>query len=109
MTAHAESKRKAMFELGPRKRGSWIRWGPAARKRQSREIKQTRKKHGASFKAKMVPQRLRIRVTIAEAAGACLVHPDQIYEWKMLLLGGAAGVFEEGCRAIRGCRQRGSI
>jgi transposase len=69
---------------------------------QEQDMKQTRKKHGAAFKAKVALAAVRGDRTVAELASAFGVHPNQIYNWKKQLLDGAASVFESGGAAVEG-------
>src|SRR5271170_1758322 len=66
------------------------------------EMKQTRRKHGATFKAKVALAAIKGDRTIAELASAYGVHPNQIYAWKKQLLDGAVSVFEGGVAAMEG-------
>src|ERR1700738_273151 len=69
---------------------------------QEQDMKQTRKKHGAAFKAKVALAAVRGDRTVAELASAFGGHPKQIYNWKKQLLDGAASVFEGGGAAAEG-------
>src|SRR5271156_3911364 len=69
---------------------------------QEQDMKQTRKKHNAVFKAKVALAAVKGDRAVAELAGAVGVVSDQIYNWKKQLLDGAASVFEGSGAAAEG-------
>ena len=56
-------------------------------------MKQDRRKHNPSFKARVALEALKDEETIAELANRFEVHPSQIRKWKNTLAEGAAGIF----------------
>ena len=56
-------------------------------------MKQNRRKHNPSFKARIALEALKGEETIAELANRFEVHPGQIRKWKNSLTEGAAGIF----------------
>jgi transposase-like protein len=56
-------------------------------------LKQSRRKHNPSFKARVALEALKGEETIAEIASRFEVHPSQIRKWKKELTDGAAGIF----------------
>ena len=56
-------------------------------------MKQNRRKHSPSFKARVALEALKGEETIAELANKFEVHPSQLRKWKNSLTEGAAGIF----------------
>lgn len=62
----------------------------------------TRKRHSASFKAKVALEASKQTRTVADLAKAYQVHPVQISQWKKQLLDGAESLFRDGRRRDQG-------
>ena len=56
-------------------------------------MKQNRRQHSPSFKARVVLEALKGEETIVELAHRFEVHSTQIHKWKKSLSEGAAGIF----------------
>jgi transposase len=56
-------------------------------------VKQSRRKHNPSFKAKVALEALKGEETVAQLANRFEVHPSQIRAWRKALVDGAARVF----------------
>ena len=76
---------------------------------QEQDMKHTRKKHNAAFKAKVALAAIKGDRTVAELASAFGVHPNQIYTWKKQLLDGATSVFEGGGAAVEGTASEAQV
>ena len=61
-------------------------------------MKNSRKNHSSSFKAKVALAALKGDQTMAELATRFEVHPTQIHAWKRVLVESSAELFEAGHR-----------
>ena len=59
-------------------------------------MKRLRRNHSAAFKAKVALAAVKGDHTLVQLAERFDVHPNQIHNWKKILLDGAAVVFEAG-------------
>ena len=58
--------------------------------------KRPRRNHGAAFKAKVALEAIKGDKTLVELSERFQVHPNQIAEWKKILLEKAPDVFDKG-------------
>lgn len=59
-------------------------------------MKKTRRRHSATFKAKVAIEALKERESIAELSHRFGVHPNMISKWKQQFIENSAKVFSEG-------------
>lgn len=59
-------------------------------------MKESRRKHSPSFKARVALEALKGEETIAEIASRYEVHPNMVAKWKKALQDEAASIFGEG-------------
>lgn len=58
--------------------------------------KRPRRNHGAAFKAKVALEAMKGEQTLVELAERFEVHPNQIAEWKKVLMERASEIFDKG-------------
>jgi transposase-like protein len=58
--------------------------------------KRPRRNHGAAFKAKVALEAIKGEQTLVELSERFEIHPNQITEWKKLLIERAPEVFDKG-------------
>ena len=58
--------------------------------------KRPRRNHGAAFKAKVALEAMKEEQTLVELSERFDVHPNQITEWKKILMERASEIFDRG-------------
>jgi transposase-like protein len=58
--------------------------------------KRPRRNHGAAFKAKVALEAMKEEQTLVELSEKFEVHPNQITEWKKILMERASEIFDKG-------------
>jgi transposase len=56
-------------------------------------MKESRRKHSATFKARVALEAVKGEETIAQLASRFEIHPSQVRKWKKQMEEGAAGIF----------------
>ena len=59
-------------------------------------MKEHRRKHSPSFKAKVALEALKEEETVAQLSSRFDVHPSQVHKWKKELIEGATAIFGSG-------------
>lgn len=67
-----------------------------SRYEEQKMARRSRRTHSPAFKAKVALEALREDMTLAELAKKYEVHPNQITDWKRLLVAASAEAFERG-------------
>jgi transposase len=67
-----------------------------AERENKRDMKDTRKRHTANFKAKVALDALRGEKTVADLAQTHELHPTQISQWKKEVVDNLATIFASG-------------
>jgi len=65
-------------------------------------MKQNRRKHSPSFKARVALEAVKGEETTAELASRFQIHPSQVRAWKKALVDGAVGIFGGELAALVG-------
>jgi transposase len=72
-----------------------LRWSPAHKieKEKEQDMKESRRKHSPSFKAKVALEALKGEETVAQIAARYEIHPNMVTKWKKELQDEAASIF----------------